>query len=341
MAGGEHGQGAVAVLRGDDGDHANAHVEGLLHLRQGDLAHGSDGAEDLGRGPGRAVDLSGEALRDDALEVARETAAGDVAERGDLALGGERQAVQRVDLGRLEEFLAEGAAELFHVAVERQASLVKQDVAGQRVAVGVQSRRTHGDEHVAIADLVRAEEAISLDDAHGRGGNVVLFRVHDAGVLRGLAAEQSAACLDAAFGNALDDLGDLLRNDLAHRNVVLEEQRLGAADHEVIDAHGDQVDADGVVLVHRLGDGELRAHAVRTSSENGLLVLAQLEQTGKTAEAAHDLRAGGALGVRGEEGNGAVALFDAHAGSGIRGAGVLGGGLRGSGGVFRHRGGIP
>ena len=41
----------------------------------------------------------------------------------------------------------------------------------------------------------------------------------------------------AALGDAADDLGDPLRDDLAAGDVVDHEQRLGAADHEVVDDH--------------------------------------------------------------------------------------------------------
>ena len=49
---------------------------------------------------------------------------------------------------------------------------------------------------------------------------------------------------------------------LPHGDVVGHEQRLGAADDEVVDDHADQVEADGVVLVHPLRDGDLGADAV-------------------------------------------------------------------------------
>ena len=83
-----------------------------------------------------------------------------------------------------------------------------------------------------------------------------------AGVLGGLAADQRAAGQHAALGDALDDGGDPLGHDLAAGDVVGHEQRLGAADHEVVDDHADQVVADGVVPVERLRDRDLGADAV-------------------------------------------------------------------------------
>ena len=59
-----------------------------------------------------------------------------------------------------------------------------------------------------------------------------------------------------------DQFADPLGHRAADGDVVLQEQRLGAAHHQVVDDHRDQVEADGVVLVHRLGDRELGADAV-------------------------------------------------------------------------------
>ena len=174
----------------------------------------------------------------------------------------------------------------------------------------MQAGGRHRDDGVALADLVRAEELGSFDDADGGGGNVVVVNVHDTWVLRGLAAEQRAARLDAALGDAGNNVGYLLGDDLADRDVVLQEKWLRAADDKVVDAHGDQVDADGVVLVHRLSDGQLGADAVGSGREQRLLVLAQGEQAGEAADAALDLWAGGALGKGREQLYGLVAGFD-------------------------------
>ena len=70
VACGEHSQRAVAVLRGDDGNHAHASVEGLFHLLYRHVAHLRDGAEDRCRGPRGAVHLCDLALWNDALHVA-------------------------------------------------------------------------------------------------------------------------------------------------------------------------------------------------------------------------------------------------------------------------------
>ena len=107
------------------------------------------------------------------------------------------------------------------------------------------------------------------------------------GVLGGLAADQRAAGLGAALGDALDDRGDPLGHDPAGGDVVGHEQRLGAADDEVVDDHADQVEADRVVHVHRLGDRDLGADTVGRGRQQRAGVAGQrggVEEPGEAAE---------------------------------------------------------
>ncbi len=120
---------------------------------------------------------------------------------------------------------------------------------------------------------------------------------HQPGMLRRLTTEQSAAGEDASVGDAGDEFGDTFGDGAPDRDVVLQEQRLGTADHEVVDHHRDQVDADRVVLVHRLGDGELGAHPVgRRRQQRLAVVIAQREQPGEPAQPTAHLGPGGLLG---------------------------------------------
>ncbi len=74
------------------------------------------------------------------------------------------------------------------------------------------------------------------------------------GMLGRLAADQRAAGLLAAGGDALDHVGRDVDVELAAGEVVEEEQRLGALHEDVVDAHRDEVDADGVVPAEREGE---------------------------------------------------------------------------------------
>ena len=112
----------------------------------------------------------------------------------------------------------------------------------------------------AIAAAV--DQALAVDDADDEAGEVVLAVGVEARHLGGLAAEQRAAVLAAGRGHAADDrLGDVRRQP-AGREVVEEEQRLGALHQDVVDAVVDEIDADRVVPVGQERDLQLGADAV-------------------------------------------------------------------------------
>ena len=62
----------------------------------------------------------------------------------------------------------------------------------------------------------------------------------------------------------------------------------------VVDAHGHDVDTDGVVLVHRERDLEFVAHAVGAAHQHRLLVaeFGQIEHSAEGADVAHRALAG-------------------------------------------------
>jgi hypothetical protein len=160
----------------------------------------------------------------------------------------------------------------------------------------VQPAGGHRDHRVAGADPSRSEELAGLDDARGGAGHVVLVGLEEPGVLGGLAADQRAARGDAGLGDALDDGGDALGYDAPGRDVVGQEQRLGPADHEVVDQHADQVEPDRVVLVEGLRDGHLGADAVGGARQERPVVgleRARVEESREPADAADHLGAAG------------------------------------------------
>src|SRR5256714_11419190 len=101
----------VGVRGRADDDHADAHVEGSVHLRFGDVADLLHDAEDRGHGPTAACDFDGGAFGQDARDVLKESAARDVRERLDDS--GVEQTFERskVTEVRLQKGLADGHAE--------------------------------------------------------------------------------------------------------------------------------------------------------------------------------------------------------------------------------------
>ena len=142
------------------------------------------------------------------------------------------------------------------------------DLADQRIAVGMEAARTQTHHDVAADHVVGTDHLRTVDDAHAEAGQVVIVGIHDARMLGHLAADQSAARLTATVGNAAHDVCDMLFAQLADGDVVEEEQGLGAASKNVVDAHGHQVDAHRVMLADQLGNLELGAHAVRAGNKD-------------------------------------------------------------------------
>src|SRR3546814_1489281 len=84
--------------------------------------------------------------------------------------------------------------------------LLQQDAAGQRVAVRAQTWGGEADEDVAGLDVLTGDQVVALGGADREAHEVELTGLHRAGVLGHLPADQRAAGLAAAVGDALDEL---------------------------------------------------------------------------------------------------------------------------------------
>ena len=136
-----------------------------------------------------------------------------------------------------------------------------------------------------------------------------------------LTTDEGAAGELAAGDDPADDLGDALGDHLTAGDVVLHEQRLGAAHDEVVDDHADQVDADRVVLVQGLRDRELGADTVGAAGQERTLpaVGVEAEEPSEAAETADDLGAAGAGEATLHQLDRAVTRVDVHARRGVGG----------------------
>src|SRR5205814_3581004 len=92
------------------------------------------------------------------------------------------------------------------------------------------------DHDVAGRGARAVDQAVPVDDADARGREVQLPFAVDARQLGRLAADQHAAGGAADLRRALDELCDLLEVDACGGDVVQQEERLGAAAEDVVDA---------------------------------------------------------------------------------------------------------
>ena len=186
-----------------------------------------------------------------------------------------------VDLRRRQQRLAHRLAKLLDVIGHLRPGDVEDDLPGQAEAVRVQPGRGHADHQVVGLDRPAVDHPLFLGHADAEAGQVVIAGGVDVGQDGRLAAQQGAVGLDAAGGDALDDLLQQGRIVLGHGHVVEEEQRLGPAAQGVVDAHRHQVDADRVVPADRHGHLELRAHAVGAGDQHRVLVVPGEELVGE------------------------------------------------------------
>jgi hypothetical protein len=147
----------------------------------------------------------------DAREVRRDAAAGDVGEAAD-----QREAALRLRAGELlddREIAAVGAhegraglvLELVDVVVGGVAGDLEEELAGERVAVGVEAVGGDAHEDVAGFDGLAGEDAGAVDAADDGSGEIVLAVGVEARHLGGFAADERAAIGFASFREATDD----------------------------------------------------------------------------------------------------------------------------------------
>ena len=189
---------------------------------------------------------------------------------------------------------------------------LEKQLAGQRVAIGVQSGRRQADQHVARADRPPRNQGVLFDPAHHRSGQIVLACRVQPRHLRGFAANQRTAVFAARARNARDYARGGFGVQLAHRQVVKEKQRHGALNGDVIDAVIHQVLANRIVPTGGKRDLELGAHAVHGAHQNWLLEACQRVARAKRADLCEDPARKGALGHFLDSADGAVGFVDVN-----------------------------
>src|SRR5438552_1359168 len=304
----ENVDGARRLAPGDHGAHADPHVERAQHLRLGDLARFLDAREDLGHGPRAAPQRRSVSVGQDAGQVSGKPAARDVRKGLHLDRVAQREAFLDVNPRRLQELAGEIRSD---VAVEH--------LAGQGEAVRMQARRGHPDHDVRGLHPRTIQDPALLHHADAEAREVVFAARIETRQLGGLATDQRAPGPQASFRDAFDHLLRFRHVEEAGGEVVEEDDGLGAADHHVIHAHRDQVDADGVVLAGQERELQLGSHAVGSDHEHGFAVpLGNLEEPSEAADARQDLGPGRAPGERLDPLHQGVALLDVDTGVAVR-----------------------
>ena len=136
-------------------------------------------------------------------------------------------------------------------------------------------------------------------------------------MLRGFPADEGNARLGTRGGDAPNDGGNTLGDDAPGRDVVRHKERFCAADDDVVDDHANQVEADRVVLVEGLCNGDFGADAIGGGREHGARHPGQrggIEHPGEPAESAEHFGARRRTHRRLHQLDGLVACLDVDAG---------------------------
>ena len=191
-------------------------------------------------------------------------------------------------------------------------------LAHEREAVRLQAARGQRQQHVPGAQSRAVEHRVALDDADHEAGEVEVARPVEVGHVGGLAAEQRDAVLAAGGPDALDDLDAPRLRQVGRRQVVEEEERLGADGDHVVHVVVHDIAAGGLEAAQGGLQQHLRADAVGGGDEYRVAeAVAQVEEAGEAAEAAEHLGARRAPRDVGVAPDGRVGGVDIHAGIGV------------------------
>lgn len=283
---------SLGGVGGDDGNHAEAAVERGRHFGWGEAADALQPGEDRRNRPGGRVQIDAQAVRQDAGNVFQQPASRDMGERLHLAGAGRGQAAEHIQARRGEQMMAERSGKIERRRIiPCRAGLVAQQ-AHKRETVGMKPVGRETDHHVARGNRVACQHLIPLYSPDREPGKIVVaFRIH-ARQLRRFAADQGTVGAAASFGNAGDDICCNGRFKPPGAKIVEKEERLGAGDDKVVDAHGDEINADGFMLAGFDRDTQLGTDTIRRRDEQRITIpgLGEVEKAAETADAAHDAR---------------------------------------------------
>ena len=233
-----------------------------------------------------------------ARDVVFQAAAGDVRHSEEqVALDGREQGLD-VNFRRGQQGGADGLRRVPGRGVGVRETRALDDFAHERVAVGVRAVASKTEQDLAFFHLGgEGQDFAALLESAGRGARgVELFALVHAGHFGGFAAYERAAGIDAAAGDTLDESHGVGHRELRAGVVVHESEGFGALDDEVVDVHGDEVDADCTEVVDGKGDFQLGADAVDGLDEGRGLGVAGCFEVEGAAEAADVCVCAGAAG---------------------------------------------
>ena len=183
----------------------------------------------------------------------------------------------------------------------------------------MQAGRSYAHNLVAHLDAGAVDKPGVVHKAHAKARQIVFAGTVHIRHFGSFAAQKGTARPATAFGHAAHHGLGRIHVQLASGKIIQEKQRRRALDQNVIDAHGHQVNAYGIVLVTGKGQFELGAHAVRRGYQYrfGHAGEIRTEQPAESAYVRDDAPGLGALHQILDARNQGIARFDVDARLGI------------------------
>ena len=121
--------------------------------------------------------------------------------------------------------------------------------AHQRIPIGVRTRGRQPQHHITRHDFFTVDDLGFFDSTHRKAGQIIFaIRVH-ARHLGGLTPNQGATGHFTTGRNPFDHIGRGRDIEFAASEVVEKKQRFSTLHQNIVDAHGDEINAHGVVFI--------------------------------------------------------------------------------------------
>ena len=280
--------------------------------------------EDRRQGPGLRIDLRRQAVGQHARDVFQKSAAGDMGQGLDLAGGGCREAALYIKPSGREQRLGHGLTRREGGGIGPAELRLFHNPPHQRETIGMNARGSETQDDIALGDRAAVDPLAALHGAHREAGQIVVARGIHARHFGGLAADQGAAYFLTGLSDAGDDGAARRHIELSGREIVEEEEGFGALDHQIVDAHGHQIDADALMAAAGDGNFELGAHPVGGGNQDRIFEARrlQVEKRAKAAESCVGALARGRFGEWLDRVDKRVARIDIDAGRTVGVAGI-------------------
>ncbi len=179
---------------------------------------------------------------------------------------------------RLQQLRTDLVPNFSHICVWLQLCDIKNQLARQRISIGVKPCRWQHQQRIAQLYILTRQNILSLDRSDNKSCKIVFADRIKSRHLRRLSADQRASCFAASARHSFDKLLDHIRIELPHRKVIEKKQWLRTLHKNVVHAVIDEISAHGRVNACRHRHFQLCPNAIRTRHKHRIRILALVQR---------------------------------------------------------------